>query len=401
MFQRWCIGLILGAGLMAGQPSQPRTQAWVLVLDGRGGVVGDLRAEEIEVKVGGKVSPLVELKTPAQTADTPQSWVLLFEPIRDTTTRAVAFTAAADFLTKVPEGDHVFIVARGKDTLESLMPGFSADRTVWAQAMEKVPGMLPESLIGIPTGRLGGQGFDPSPKDNRGDSGGQDKLNALFAKFNEGGILWAGGTNDQKGRSTLDRLNLNDSGLVSSLVQIAGREMKTVESILDGLAPILGQKHMIVFSRCELDDLGHPSVRAAMSQNWGSLPRKGDFGAPTSLRRPGDLGGPGETATLAIRDVTIQQQRLKEKATRAGVMIYSVAGPSPNIVGNMGAIATDTGGFCFPLRSELQSQFGQAIQVFGSRYFLRWSEVGMPAQPSVVNITVKRKGVRVITAAQM
>jgi hypothetical protein len=381
------VGVGLAVGLAAGEPAPARAQIWAMVMDARGGVVGDLKSDEIQLKIGGKVQPLLELKRPDQLLEAPQSWVLVFEPIRDAVTRAIAFTAAADFLTKVPEGDRVFIVARGKDTLESLMPGFSADRAMWAKAMEAVPGMLPESLTGIPTGRLGGQGFDPLLKSPAGDAQGQDKLMALFTKFKSGGTSWAGGTSDQKGRTALDRLNLNDSMLVSSLVQIAGREMKTLESLLDGLADVPGQKHMIVFSRCEADDLMHPSIRTAMNQSF--------------KRTRGDLGGPAETATLAIRDVTIQQLQVKEKAIRAGVMLYSVAGSGPNIVGNMGNIALDTGGFCFPLRSELEFQFGQGIQVFGSRYLLRWSGEGRPTSLAPVDITVKRKGVRVIAPTQM
>ncbi len=145
MFHRCCFGMILGMSLLAGQPSQPRNQAWVLALDGRGALVGDLKVEEFRVKVAGKPRTLAQVKTPAQTADAAQSWVLVFEPIRDTNMRAAAFVAAADFLTKVPDGDRVFIVARGKDTLESLMPGFSLRRGLWAEALAKVPAMLPEA----------------------------------------------------------------------------------------------------------------------------------------------------------------------------------------------------------------------------------------------------------------
>lgn len=381
MFHRWCIGLTLGITLAAGQPT-PRTQAWVLALDERGGLVGDLRPEELEIRVGGKTRPLTELRTPAQTADMPQSWVLVFEPIRDTTTRAVAFTAAADFLTRVPDGDRVLLVARGKDSLESLLPGLTGDRAAWASALEKVPGMLPETLSGIPKGQLGGLGFDPSMKAAPGDPGGQDKLAALLARFQNGGTSWAGGTADQRGRTALDRLNLNDSMLVSSLVQISGREMATLESILEQMASIPGPKHMIVFSRCEMDDLVHPSIRSAMNRKF--------------TRTRGDLGGPAETATLAIRDVTIQQQRVKDTAASSGVMLYSVAGAGPNLVGNIGTIAADTGGYCFPLRSELERQFGQGIQIFGSRHLLQWSADEASPHPAPLEIKSKRKGVKLI-----
>ncbi|MCX6547081.1 MAG: hypothetical protein NTW40_03420 [Acidobacteria bacterium] len=378
------LGAFLALNLTAEARSEGGSQLWLLALDARGGPIGDLRPDELELKVGGKVRPVTDLQTPDQLATATQSWILVFEPIRDTSYRAIAFTAAADFLTKVPEGDQVFLVARGRDSLESLLPGLSLDRAAWAKALERVPAMLPESLTGLPTGKLEGQGFQPLSKLAAPQAGGQEALNALLARFKTGATTWAGGTTDQKGRSAQDRLNLLDATMVSGFVQAVGREMKTLESLLDSLAPVPGQKHMIVFSRCESDDLNHPSLKVAMNQNW------------SKQRVKGDLGGPGETATLAVRDITIQQLQLKAKSVKAGVMIYSVAGSSPNVTGNMGPLAPDTGGFCFPLRAELESQLGQAMQVFGSRHLLRWAPAGSASPTAPVELSVKRKGVRVI-----
>ncbi|MDP1830715.1 MAG: hypothetical protein Q8K67_01560 [Geothrix sp.] len=382
MFHRWCIGLIVGAGLMAGQPSQPRTQAWVLALDGRGGMVGDLKAEEIQVKVDGKVRPIVQVKTPAQTADASQSWVLVFEPIRDTNMRATAFIAAADFLTKVPEGDRVFIVARGKDSLESLMPGFSSNRGLWAESLAKVPDMLPESLVGMPKETLQGAGFQAAFTDVSNGGPGQEALNALLGRFKAGTPGWAKGTIDQRGINVLDRLNFSSPTFIMGLLATIARESKALGSILDLVAPLQGQKHVIVFSRCEADDMTHPNVKRAMTQNF--------------KREKGDAGGPAESAELATRDMTILQTELKAKAVAAGVTLYSVAGPGQNVVGHIGTIAPATGGFAFPLNAGLETQFGQGIQVFGSRHLVQWSEDGTPHGPVLLDISSTRKGVKLI-----
>lgn len=382
MFQRWCIGLILGAGLMAGQPSQPRTQAWVLVLDGRGGVVGDLKPEEFQVKVEGKPRPLVQVKTPAQTADAFQSWVLVFQPIRDTNLRATAFVAAADFLTKVPEGDRVIIVARGKDSLESLMPGFSVRRGLWAEALAKVPDMLPEGLVGMPKETLQGAGFQAAFTDVSDGAPGQEALTALLARFKTGAPGWAKGTNDQRGINVLDRLNFNNPMFVTGLIATITRESKALGSIFDLVAPVQGQKHVIVFSRCESDDMSHPNVKRAMNQNFN--------------REKGDAGGPAESATLATRDMTILQTDLKAKAVAAGVTLYSVAGPGQNVMGHIGTIAPATGGFAFPLSSGMEAQFGQGIQVFGSRYLVQWTEDGTARGPGSLDISTTRKDLKVI-----
>lgn len=393
MFHRHCFGMILGMSLLAGQPSQPRNQAWVLALDGRGALVGDLKAEEFRVKVEGKPRPLVQVKTPAQTADAAQSWVLVFEPIRDTNMRATAFVAAADFLTKVPDGDRVFIVARGKDTLESLMPGFSLRRGLWAEALAKVPAMLPEALVGSSKNTVQGAGFQASFADAADGAPGQEALTALLAKFRGGSPGWAQGTTDQRGVNVLDRLNLNSPGFIAGLLATVTRESKVLGGIIDQLASTPGQKHLVVFSRCESDDLTHPSVKQAATRPDR---RPGDATGQGFVREKGDMGGPAEAASLATRDMTLLQAELKAKAVASGVALYSVAGAGQNVVGHIGTIATATGGFAFPLGSGLDAQFGQGIQVFGSRYLVQWSEEGTMGGPASLEITTTRKDVKVL-----
>lgn len=384
MRHRWSIGLILSLGLMAGQPT--RTQAWVLALDSRGGVVADLKPAEFQVKVGGKVRPLASAKTPMENATAFQSWVLVFEPIRDTGLRATAFIAAADFLTRVPEGDRVFIVARGKDSLESLMPGFSLSRSAWAAALSKVPDMLPESLVGMSKETLQGAGFQPDFKDASDTPGGQEALTALLTRFNTAAPGWSKGTNDLRGVNVLNRLNFDNPLFISGLTATVGRESRVLGTLLDALAGVPGQKHVIVFSRCESDDLSHPSVKRAMTQKF--------------KREKGDLGGPAESATLANRDMILFQADLKARAAAAGVTVYSVAGTGQNIVGHIGTIAPATGGYPFPLAPGVDRQFGQAIQVFGSRYLLQWTEEGAPAAPAGLEITTTRKDIKLIVADQ-
>jgi len=379
---RRCYGLLVGIGLLASQPSQPRNQAWVLALDGRGNLVGDLRPDEFQVKVDGKARFPIQVKTPAQTADAAQSWVLVFEPIRDTNMRATAFLAAADFLTKVPDGDRVFIVARGNDSLESLMPGFSLRRGFWAEALAKVPELLPESLVGMSKETLQGAGFQASFADASDGAPGQEALMALLTRYRSSASGWAKGSVDQRGISVLDRLNLNNPGFVTGMLATISRESKVLNGLLDQLAAVPGQKHLVVFSRCEADDFSHPNVKRAMNQ--------------TFIREKGDMGGPAEAASLATRDMTILQAELKARAISAGVTMYSVAGAGQNVMGHVGAIAPATGGFAFPLTGGVEAQFGQGIQVFGSRYLVQWREEATPASPMVLDITTTRKNSKVV-----
>ena len=385
MFLRWCIGWLLGVALVAGQPLQDRTQAWVLALDGRGGVVGDLKPEELVLKVDGKICPVIQVKTPAQTAEAPQSWVLIFEPIRDRSHRAVAFLAAADFLTKLPDGDRVCIVAKGKDTLETLMPGFSVRRGLWAEALAKVPDMLPESLVGSSKETVQGAGFNATFTDVTDGPAGQEALVSLLNRFKNGTTDWAKGRIDMRGVKVLDRLNFDNRGFVMGFVATIERESKVMESFFDIVGPVRGQKHIVVFSRCESDDMCHPSVAQAMNKKF--------------KREKGDMGGPAEAAQLAFRDMTLLQNKLKARAVADGITLYSVSGSGNNILGHIGTVAPSTGGFAFPLASGTEVTFGQSIQVFGFRHLVQWTEDGISSAPSSVEITTSRPGVRLLVQA--
>ncbi len=378
MLRCWFLGLPLGVAMMAAQPNPTQPQAWVLALDNRGGMVEDLKAEEFQVKVGGKTHPVTQVATPAQSAEIPCSWVLVFEPIRDMNLRATAFVAAADFLAKLPEGDRVFIVARGKDALESLMPGLSLRRSLWAEALAKLPGMLPEALVGSSKETLQGAGFQSTYSDATDGAVGQTALTTLLAQFQGGASGWAKGTLDRRGVDVLDRLNFNDPGFVRGLVTTITRETKAMESIFDHLAALQGQKNIVVFSRCESDDMCHPSVKRAMSKGF--------------QRQTGDQGGPRESAELATGEMTLRQSALKNKAAITGITLFSMAGSGQNILGLVGPIASATGGFAFPLASGMEAHFGQNLQIFGSRYLVRWSEE--TTKPGSLELTTTRKDVK-------
>lgn len=380
MFHYRFFGFTLGMAVVAAQPNPTQSQAWVLALDNRGGMVENLKPEEFQVKVGGKVRPVVQVTTPNQSAGLPRSWVLVFEPIRDMNLRATAFLAAADFLAKLPEGDRAFIVARGKDSLESLMPGFSVRRSLWAEALTKLPGMVPEGLVGSSKETLQGAGFQASYSDAADGDIGQTALTAVLNSFQGGASGWAKGAIDRRGVDILDRLNFNDPGYVRGLVTTITREAKVLESIFDLIAPIPGQKNLIVFSRCESDDMCHPNVKRAMSRGF--------------QRQTGDQGGPRESAELATGEMTLRQTALKGRAAATGVTLFSMAGSGQNYMGFVGAIAPATGGFSFPLASGVETHFGQNLQVFGARYLVQWREESAPSKPCFLELTTTRADVK-------
>ena len=128
--------------------------------------------------------------------------------------------------------------------------------------------------------------------------------------------------------------------------------------------------------------MAHPEINRAMAKRF--------------KRSADDNGGPGESATFAYGEMTLLQAKLKSKAVADGVTLYSVAGTGQNVTGHIGTIAPDTGGFAFALSTGIEVQFGQGIQVFGSRYLVQWSEDAMPGGPASLDISTTRKDVKLI-----
>jgi hypothetical protein len=247
--------------------------------------------------------------------------------------------------------------------------------------------------VGAPKETLQGAGFQATFTDTSDGPAGQEALNALLGRFKTSAPGWAKGTVDRRGINVLDRLNFDSPGFVTGMLTTITRESKAMESILDAVAPIPGQKHVVVFSRCEADDLSHPVVKQAMTRPDR---KPGDVTGQGFKREKGDAGGPAESAALATRDMTLLQAGLKAKAVTSGITLYSVAGSGQNVLGHIGTIASATGGFAFPLTSGTEVQFGQNIQAFGSRYLVAWLEDKAPAGPGVLEVSTTRKGMRLV-----
>jgi hypothetical protein len=83
----------------------------------------------------------------------------------------------------------------------------------------------------------------------------------------------------------------------------------------------------------------------------------------------------------------------------AGTTLYSVAGSGQNVAGRLGSVAPITGGFVFPMNAGLEHNFGQGIQILGSRYLLQWNEDSSPAGSVSMDISTTRKGVKLVGQA--
>jgi hypothetical protein len=206
-----------------------------------------------------------------------------------------------------------------------------------------------------------------------------------------------------RGVRVLDRLDFNDYGFVMGFVAAIERESRALESVFDAVAPAQGQTHVVIFSRCESDDMCDPSVAQAMTRPDRNRNRKrgevGEFDTQGFKRVKGDMGGPAEIAALVFRDMSILQNKMKARAVADGITVFSVAGSGQNILGHIGSIASGTGGFAFPLASGIETTFGRNIQVFGFRHLVQWAEDGAPGAPAPLEMSTSRPGVRLLVQA--
>jgi hypothetical protein len=353
-------------------------QGWVLAVDAKGAVVTDLRAEEFQVKENGNARPVQSMDGPLTTSQLSQSWLLLFEPIRDDRYRQTAILAAAEFVSLLPEGDRVLFLVRTKDHHQALTPGFSADRGLWAKALSEVDSNLAEALNSPPDPNKALSGFNASLSDKATLSGGK-ALEIALVKCRE--VAARTESSDPRGLSALQSLDLRNPSIVTTSSRIAVEEMKAMGGILGILAKTAPQAQAIIFSRNEMDDFASPEIAKATHT--------------TFARHSGDLGGPQESAELGYRDITLARGALVPAVAQQGWTIHSVAGYNVQFKGNLGTLASSTGGMAITFGSNTVQAVAQGLQSFGSRYRLSWiPAMGTSEKGRVVEIKCSRPGIK-------
>jgi hypothetical protein len=351
---------------------------WVLAVDAKGAVVTDLRTEEFQITENGQARPVRSLDGPLSTSQMAQSWLLLFEPIRDARYRQTAILAVAEFVALLPEGDRVLFLVRTKDHHRALTPGFSMDRALWAKALSEVDSNLAEALNSPPDPTKALSGFDASLNDKPNPTGGK-ALESALVKCRE--VAARTESSDPRGLSALQSLGLRDPSAVATSSKIAVEEMKAMGEILGILAKTAPQAQAIIFSRNEMDDFASPEFAKATRTTY--------------TRHKGDLGGPQESAELGLRDTTLARGVLVPAVAQQGWTIHSVAGYSSLFKGNLATLAYSTGGMAITFGSNTVQVVAQGLQSFGSRYHLSWiPTVGTSEKGRVVDIKCSRPGIK-------
>lgn len=153
--------------------------------------------------------------------------------------------------------------------------------------------------------------------------------------------------------------------------------MASVGSVLDAVGALPGEKQVVVFSRCDLDDLSNPV--------WAqTVPR---------MSAGGTLNRKLQTEMM-IRDVTLARVALKKTTARQGLTVHSVGGNGESYTGGFGEVALDSGGSNFRMENELPNRLAQNLNLWATRYDLT---IAMPldtARPSRIQVDTNRKGLK-------
>jgi hypothetical protein len=235
-------------------------KAMVLVFDGQGKIVQDLKAAEFVVLENGKPVKVDRIELPAATSEKAGQWIIVLEPIRDPAYRLSAYQATAELLATLAAGDKAILVVRDKTGLVCLTPGFTSNRAAWAQALNRMPGLLAETLSTPLEPGKEFTGFVPGYQDVASGPEDAAALDKVLAELRQGASRYVNGTRDVRGSSAIQRLNFTDASTVASRVKVVVGEMNGLVALLQTLAKVPGAQQAVVFSRFEADDLASPEV---------------------------------------------------------------------------------------------------------------------------------------------
>lgn len=380
--------LMLSLAMSAGGPEAPSFR--ILPLDTKtGAALQDLKPEELRVKLGGETRKVTRVDPPK--AEVPVRWILLFEPIRETSYRGLAFLAAAEFLRQLPEGDEVLLVAREKELYRPLGTRFSLNKETLAQQFLTLPDRVPEFLNTPCKSEL--QAIDGGPAEAAGDiTKGNRAFEAIVQRISTNAQKFAKGLNDPKGSKGMDRT------LWTPAAEIIRVEMtKSFPAFVDQLAALPGDKHLVIFSRNEADELTRPDF---LNAGWTKQQVRPDPRKLGEARNAGNyVDTPNDNATTAAREVLTSRETLKERVSRHDLMIHSVAGVGQNIIGFMGDVAPITGGQVFTFINGLEQTLPGAL--LGYRDCLQVTLEGSTgSKPSKLEIEVTRGNVKLIHPKQ-
>jgi hypothetical protein len=370
-----CLGL-------AGAEGQDALRLKVLPLDAKG-VVGDLLPGDWKVQVGGKDAVVLAQRTPAQTGQEGQKWVFVLLPIRDQDFRQLMLHTIATFMATLPPSDAVLVVLKSAKGLQCLTPGFTTRPSLWAKALDVAVTDLHGGLEGD------AETVFTLPASPKGEP--QEDMTAITAFLTAlPGKKMEKRVEDQVSRrkSVMDSYGVDSLGSQAKLVTGV---LGSIEKMAGTLAQVPGEKHVIILSRNEVDDLANPV--------WGQQVARMSAGGTRGLGRNEVTAGRDVLNTrlqteLMIRDVSLARAALRDTVAGLGLTIHSVGGSGLNYTGAFEDVALASGGNAFRMENELPARLTQALTVWAARYEL---QVALPKgtfRPAKISVETTRKGLK-------
>lgn len=374
--------LILSLGLTRAE-AQSAIRLKVLPLGDRG-VVEDLALEDWKVKVEGRDVKVTSQRLPKDIGKEGQKWVFVFLPVREPQFRQLVLQSVATFMTGLPATDSVLLVVRTSKGLECFTPGFTTRPSLWEKGLTRALEELPARLAGNPEPVFL---LPPSPGGEKEE--GIEPVQAFLASL--AGKPMVRRTDDVSTRreSIVDCYSIEELGGYAKTISST---MASLERLGEAIATLPGEKHLVVFSRNEIDDLAHPIwARKVIQMSSGGYTSAGQ-----NEVMPGrDVLNSKLQTEMMIRDVTLARTALTAKLAQQNLSLHCVAGPVANFNGAFGETAQATGGYQFRMDKDLVPRLSQLLPLWATHYEL---EVTFPAgvtSPAKISLETTRKNLRI------
>lgn len=390
--------LVAASPLPAGEPMHLRA----LAFKADGSLAADLKASDWKASVGGADVRIVGMAGPAEVSKAPISWAFVLLPIQNPDLRKLTLVSIARFMETLPASDRVMVAAWSPKGLVAMTPGFTTRPSLWAAALGKLVDDLHEKLEGNPAGPFS---LPPNPA---GEAEETTEPVRAFAARAEGLAFQRLPGDARSHRTILDDYQPSTLGGWSKTVQDALVNLESLALALQGLP---GEKHVIVFSRNEIDDLAHP-IWAQSAARSGSMGAKGTnlgqgvFGGPMdpnnlgSRPAPGAEGNPLLQVQLMMSEVKLARLKVQDAFAREGLVLHNVASQSTGYDGALGEAVYASGGHTFRFTNDLPKALIAGLGLWTQCYRLDAEAPAGLEHPAKVSVSTNRKDVKIIAPGQ-
>jgi hypothetical protein len=202
-------------------------------------------------------------------------------------------------------------------------------------------------------------------------------VTAFLAKLTEKGLAKRVDDVVSRRKSVLDSYSVEDYGSLSKVVSAA---IEGVGNVGKAIAGVPGDKHMVVISRNEVDDIANPI--------WGQKASQMRAGGSN------DVMNSRLQTELMVRDITLARESIKKTMVSLGLTLHSIGGMGEGWAGAYGEAALASGGNTFRMGNDLSPRLSQALNLWATRYELNVALPAGVARPAAIHVESTRKGLK-------